>query len=240
MTAFDQQRWTCRCEWGSVGLAALAPSAVVIIVDVLSFSTCVEIAVARGAEILPFAWRDASAQAFADAQGAMLAGPRGSEGYSLSPATYLAIPRGLRCVLPSRNGASLTLEAARASGLVLAGCFRNARAVAAVARGLGETYAVCPAGERWPDGSLRPALEDWVAAGTILASLSGTKSPEAEAAIAASESWAGSIGRRLAETSSGRELVEQGFGQDVVLASALDVSSAVPRFDRGTFRAVAE
>ena len=43
------------CEWGLDGLVALAPFCqVLIIVDVLSFCTCVDIAVSRGALILPF------------------------------------------------------------------------------------------------------------------------------------------------------------------------------------------
>jgi 2-phosphosulfolactate phosphatase len=237
MTAFDQQDWACRCEWGFGGLRALAPCGVIIIVDVLSFSTCVDVAVARGAEIIPLGTRDASAEMFAVAHRAELAGPRSKTRYSLSPASFLDISPGLRCVLPSPNGAALSLAATSLGCPVLTGCFRNARAIAEAAQVLGNTYNVCPAGEQWADGSLRPALEDWVAAGAILASLPGTKSPEAAAAIAAYESWADDVRERLATTSSGRELAQRGFATDIDLAGVVDVSSAVPRLTGGAYRA---
>jgi 2-phosphosulfolactate phosphatase len=63
---WDQAEYDLRCEWGLAGVATLAPvSDVLIIVDVLVFSTSVEIAVARGASVLPYRWRDHSAAAFA-------------------------------------------------------------------------------------------------------------------------------------------------------------------------------
>lgn len=47
---YNQSTFDIRCEWGVKGVEQLAPiSDVVIIVDILSFSTCVEIATSRGA-----------------------------------------------------------------------------------------------------------------------------------------------------------------------------------------------
>src|SRR5262245_48902963 len=103
MPYFDQAAAACRCEWGLAGLEALAPADVVIVVDVLSFSTCVDVAVARGVTIFPYRWRDASAESFAASQRAELALPRGKGRYSLSPGSFQGAPAGTRCVLPSPN-----------------------------------------------------------------------------------------------------------------------------------------
>jgi len=232
---FDQGAASCRCEWGLAGVDALAPADVVIVIDVLSFCTCVDIAAGRGTVVLPYAWKDGSAAEFAVAQGAELAGPRGRARYSLSPASFLDAPPGLRCVLPSPNGATPALRAGAKGGLVLAGCLRNASAVAAAARDAGSTFNVCPAGERWPDGTLRPAIEDWLAAGAILRHLPGSRSAEAAAAVAAFEDAWDALGERLARSGSGRELIARGFECDVELAAAIDVSDQVPHCDDGAF-----
>ena len=238
MTLFNQESAACRCEWGVAGHDALAKADVVIVVDVLSFSTCVDVAISRGAAILPYAWNDSTASEFAEAQRAELAGRRGEARYTLSPVSFLDVPSGVRCVLPSQNGASLSLRAATTGATVLAGCFRNAGAVAKAARSLGSTFNVCPAGERWPDGSLRPSIEDWLGAGAILRLLPGAKSPEAAAAIAAFESAQNTLQEELGACSSGRELAEKGFAPDVELAAQFNVSEHVPRLEQISFIAL--
>ena len=56
---FDQQPYQVRCEWGAAGVHTLAPWVdVVVLVDVLSFSTCVDVATSREAVVYPFAWKD--------------------------------------------------------------------------------------------------------------------------------------------------------------------------------------
>jgi 2-phosphosulfolactate phosphatase len=210
----------------------------VIVVDVLSFSTCVDIASGRGAAIFPYPWKDSTASEFAAAQKAELAGPRGEARYSLSPASFLDVPSGFRCVLPSPNGARLSLRAETTGAIVLAGCLRNAGAVARAAQRLGSTFNVCPAGEQWPDGSLRPSIEDWLGAGVILRLLPGAKSPEAAAAIVAFESAQNNLREVLEASSSGRELVERGFPQDLELAAQFNVSEHVPKLEGRSFIAV--
>jgi 2-phosphosulfolactate phosphatase len=122
---------------------------------------------------------------------------------------------------------------------IFTACLRNACAVARAARQLGSTFAVIPAGERWPDGSLRPAIEDWIGAGAVLAELPGRPSPEAAMAIAAFESLGGLCGPVLEECNSGKELIDRGFGQDVALAADLDASTTAPRLQDGSFVAQA-
>lgn len=237
---FDQSDFDVRCEWGERGVAALAPiSDVIILIDVLSFCTCVAVAVGRGAAIYPYGYGEKGAADFARDREALLATPgRDGPGYSLSPASLLGLPAGSRLVLPSPNGAALTLAARQAApaAVILAGCLRNARAVAAAAGRLGRRIAVIPAGERWPaDRSLRPAIEDWIGAGAIIAGLPGTRSAEAEMAAVAFAAARADLPGRLAQAGSGRELLGRGFAADVALAADLDADEVAPRLIDGEY-----
>jgi 2-phosphosulfolactate phosphatase len=238
---FAQAGFSSRCEWGAGAVAALAPADVIIVVDVFSFTTSVDVATSRGAAILPYAWNgwdDPSAVEFARAQGAALAGKRRKSRYSLAPQSYEDAPPGLRCVLPSPNGARVALAAAATGSVVLAGCLRNARAVADAAQRIGNSVNVIPSGERWLDGTLRPALEDMLGAGAILASLPGPRSPEAAAMIAIFASCRDTLVSTLDACGSGRELAARGHLQDKLIAGELDVSRNVPRFDGTAFVAM--
>jgi hypothetical protein len=113
----------------------------------------------------------------------------------------------------------------------MAGCLRNRSEVAQFASALGRPIAVVAAGERWPDGSLRPSIEDLLGAGAIISRLEGSRSPEAEVALAAFERSVDLI-QRLEQCASGRELASRGFLSDVSLAAEVDA----PR--RGLFLAI--
>ncbi|PYQ52421.1 MAG: hypothetical protein DMF78_11285 [Acidobacteria bacterium] len=234
---FAQRPYDIRFEWGESGLRALAAEAkVVVVVDVLSFSTCVAIACARGATILPHPWKGERVAEYAHQRGALVAEPRHAiTGYSLSPASLTRIPPATRLVLPSPNGSSLCLAASEA-GTVLAGGLRNAAAVAACANAVGGPIAVIAAGERWDDGSLRPGLEDLLGAGAIMARLRGTASPEGEAAVAAYERVAARLHEAIRDCASGQELVRRGFEQDVSLAAELDADPVAPVLQDQEFR----
>jgi 2-phosphosulfolactate phosphatase len=229
-------------EWGEQGARVLAASCdVLVIVDVLSFTTAVEVAVSRGAHVLPFAGRDpGQAQAFADREQAALAVDRrditGDKPFSLSPPSLMGLASGTRLVLPSPNGSTLSTVAAECGGTLLAGCLRNAPAVAHAALCLGGTIGVVASGERWPDGSLRPAIEDLLGAGAIVSAVDVVpRSAEAELAAAAFAYARDHLARILRDCRSGQELVDAGFPQDVDVAAQLDVSSTVPIFTRGAY-----
>ena len=86
-----------------------------------------------------------------------------------------------------------------------------------------------PAGERWPDDTLRVAAEDALGAGAIVAALGGRSlSPEAELVAAQFAAAAARLPEVLAGLASGRELIADGYGADVDLAAAHDVSPAAP------------
>lgn len=242
-TYYEQTGFDARFEWGADGVRRLAPiSDVVVIVDVLSFSTCVDVAVGRGATVFPYRWRDEGASEYAQSNDALLAAHRGQttpeQPYSLSPQSLQMLPAGTRLVLPSPNGSALSFLAANSGATVIAGCLRNATAVGAMARTLGNVVTVIAAGERWDaaDEPLRPAVEDMIGAGAILAALRPTSpSPEAIAAIAAFAAVVGDPLVFLAACSSGRELSEKGYQEDVIIAAARDASAAVPILRDGAF-----
>lgn len=236
---YDQSEFQIRCEWGKHGARQLAPiSDVVIIVDVLSFTTSVDIAVGRGALVYPFPRMDQSASDYAASIDAELADARrGSDRYSLSPKSLLNIAPRTRLVLPSPNGSALTF--ATGSTPTLAGCLRNAQAIAKAAQKYGPHIGVIAAGERWKDdSSLRPSFEDWVGAGAIISYLSGTRSPEAHSALAAFNLARADLQNMLMLCGSGKELIERGFAQDVVLAAELNESMCVPTFFKEAYQSV--
>ncbi|MBU2697505.1 2-phosphosulfolactate phosphatase [Pimelobacter sp. 30-1] len=242
-----------RLEWGPTGGAAISADAdIAVVVDVLSFTTTLTIATARGTRVHPFAWKDErAAAAYARERGAVVAVGRfearalgGSGGAlpSLSPAQLLDAVPAPRLVLPSPNGSAIcaALRAAR-PGLTVAGAsLRNRSAVArwlAPQVAAGAQVALVPAGERWPDGSLRPAVEDLWGAGAVLDALGsetpslGTEARHARAAyraVAGTESGTGTLEAALLDCASGRELVGVGFRADVVVAAALDADDVVP------------
>lgn len=247
---YGQGDYGVRLDWGQVGARA-ADAEIAVVVDVLSFSTSVCVAVERGMRVYPYRWRGTRAEEYAAERGAVLAVGRleaTKEGAvaapSLSPATLLACPPADRVVLPSPNGATITVALAETTGTVLAGCLRNADAVARrvnadIGRGL--TVAVVAAGERWAhDDSLRPALEDHLGAGAIISSLArlghvDAMSPEALAAAELFNAARGQLPDRIKHCVGGRELVSLGFGADVEIATDLDASRVVPVLVDGSF-----
>ncbi|MFC9825741.1 2-phosphosulfolactate phosphatase [Streptomyces erythrochromogenes] len=245
---FLQRPYGVRFEWGPTGAQRLAADvACLVVVDVLSFTTSVAVAVEAGTRVHPYAWRDETASVFAEERAAALAvGRRAATSdspWSLSPAALRRAPFTPRLVLPSPNGSAIA--AAAAGSAVVAGCLRNPSAVGRwlAVRGYGtpeHPVAVIAAGERWPDGSLRPALEDLLGAGAIIAALqaqgAGPLSPEAAAAHACF-THTPDVPAAVAGCSSGVELARGGFAEDVDIACELDAGTVVPVLADGAFEA---
>src|SRR5689334_22482155 len=253
--ADGQGGYRVRFDWGPVGADAVAPGAsFVAVVDVLSFTTTLTVAIEQGLHVLPYRWRDDSAVDVARRHGAMLAVLRKEAGpgqVTLSPESILHAnlrADGIdRLVLPSPNGSAISVRLADAGVTVIGGSLRNAAAAAAWVRERAgdRPIGVVASGERWPDGSLRPASEDLLGAGAFLGGLTEGPSsadgpssaagipaagfsPEAGAALWAWRGVADGAGDALRESVSGRELRGFGFEGDVAVSSAVGVSKVVP------------
>lgn len=236
-----------RHGWGLSGAIAIAAGAdVAVVIDVLSFTTTVTVAADAGIAVLPYA-DTATAAAFARRSRAVLAAPRATAKagqLSLSPASIrAATSTPERLVLPSPNGSSIAHRLATSSPCVVGACLRNADAVS---RWIDDRYtrettriAVISAGERWPDGSLRPCLEDLYGAGVVLSALAERgwtgMSPEAQSTRDAYRGAAGTMTTLLRDCASGRELIAAGYPDDVAIATEIDASTAVPILRQGAF-----
>jgi 2-phosphosulfolactate phosphatase len=230
-----QDGYDVRFEWGAAGTVALAGrTEIVVVVDVLRFTTAVEAAVSQGAVVFPYRWLDDTAATFASSVGASLADGSEPSGPSLSPLRLGRLGTGDSVVLPSPNGSTCAVLAADAGARVVASCLRNASAVAEWVNGAERPVAVIACGEHWPDGSLRPCAEDLLGAGALMSRLRGSRSPEAQTAVGA---WAaaGDLAGLLGSCASGRELEARGHSADVAYAGAFDVSAVVPLLSRGRF-----
>jgi 2-phosphosulfolactate phosphatase len=245
--AHRQQDHRIRFEWGPTGAAAISEGAdVAVVVDVLSFTTTLCVAVERGMTVLPFGWKDERAAAYATERSATLAVGRlearlleddGRSAVSLSPAAMSRVDGVDRVVLPSPNGSSIAFTLADSGATVIGASLRNRTAVARWVHARGGTLAVVAAGERWPDGSLRPCAEDLWGAGAVLAALDLTDaSPEALMAAAAFRAVESDLPAELMACASGQELVAAGFPEDVAVAAELDVADVVPVLHDGEFR----
>ena len=232
---FDQSEYEIRCEWGEKGISALAPVCdVLVIVDILSFSTSLNIAVSKNAVVYPYRWKDEGVYDYAKHVQAEVADKKNPEGFRLSPGSLVNLPENAHLALPSPNGSTITLAAG--STPVVAGCFRNCRAVAESALTFGRKIGVVPAGERWDDNSLRPCFEDLAGAGAIITHLEGTLSPEAEGAKALFENCRDSLAETVSNCGSGKEKIAKDEVRDIELAAELDVSECVPFFIDGAYR----
>ena len=240
-TAHRQSEYGVRFEWGLSGARAVAPGCeLAIVVDILSFTTTLSVALDAGIAVLPFRVRGDRAAAYAAEADATLAVGRSvarGDQISLSSSTIRdRTEHPARLVLPSPNGSTISYELAGSATTVVGASVRNARAVASWMSATypqDTTIAVIAAGEQWPDASLRPAIEDLWGAGAVLSAMAGSGwlpmfSPEAEAASTAWNSVELDFAARLEHCASGRELIDGGYPRDVAVAAEMNTSAVVP------------
>jgi 2-phosphosulfolactate phosphatase len=241
-----------RFEWGPAGADRLVKQvACLVVVDVLSFITTVSVAVQQGTRVLPFwqqpgpatpierAGAEQAAEVFARQSGARLTVHRhavtADRPWSLSPAHVRHAPFVARLVLPSPNVAAIC-AAVPSDVRLVAACPRSITAVGGwlTARGygaVGHPVAVIAAGERWPEGSLRPVLKGLLGVGSLIWELysQGTCPLSAEAAAAkAGYEGTADLAHTTAAGVSGRQLAAAGFTEDVVIAAEEDTCTVVP------------
>jgi 2-phosphosulfolactate phosphatase len=215
---------------------------VLVLVDVLSFSTAVTAGASRGVVFLPAGSRR-RAEALALERNAVASVPRKDKApgrYSLSPLDYADAPAGLRVALRSPNGARMAV-AARGAPAVLVGGIVNASACGAAAtagaRAEGRGVTVIAVGERVPDLRRRRfAAEDLLGAGAIAAAVELPRTGEAEVAVRAFQACRRDLESSLLSTTSGVELVGAGWRDDVLFAARLDAFASVPLLQDGELR----
>jgi len=106
-----QGRHRIRFDWAGQGASAVTVSAdVAVVIDVLSFTTTLTVALDRGTTVLPYRWNDGGAADYARQHDAVLAVGRSEATagqISLSPGTVRNASPPARLVLPSPNGSTI-------------------------------------------------------------------------------------------------------------------------------------
>jgi 2-phosphosulfolactate phosphatase len=238
---FTQGGYRVRLEWGRRGAqAAAARGDVLVVVDVLSFSSAAVTATAQGVTLYPVATQD-EARETALQVGAVVAVRReevpDKGRYSLSPISFLGAETGARVVVASPNGATCSRYGRTVPRLYIGSLLNAASVARAVTQAMQETTAavtILACGERWQepseDGELRFALEDYLGGGAIIAHLPPDLpcSPEARAAVAVFQDAFADLEAVLLGCGSGIELVGKGYRDDVTHAARLNFYDAVP------------
>ncbi|MER6526101.1 2-phosphosulfolactate phosphatase [Streptomyces sp. NPDC001508] len=235
-------------DWG-IDAAQLAASRgdAVVIVDALSFSTTVILAVAHGAAVLPLARAELErtpdlAELEAEHRARLLANDPADRQLGDVLTDVGKIQPGDRVIVPSQNGGTICSAITDAPAAAI-GSFRNRTATAEwgarlLAAGTVGRLTLVAAGSSWSQmgsrNALRPCIEDGVAAGAVAAALRDSGlglSVEASAMAAAFDDVHSNhdIATWLRDTVTGRWLKSlDGPPDDVIDAGRLDASPVVP------------
>lgn len=246
INVFDQKSFDCRLDWGLNGIKrAVKRKDIIVIIDVLSFSTTVITAIHYGAEIFPFIKSnikdiDLYAQKI---NAEVVLGRSEAKLYkrqSLSPLSFDKSCNKKKFLLPSRNGSTYS-KIAENNKYVFIGSIINASSVSSTINKIRKfnkiPVTVISCGERWKeDKELRPSIEDYLGAGAILSTLNGIKSPEAKVCINAFKTSKPELKKLIWNSISGRELRSWGFDKDVRYASKLNMIKEVPFLKNKSFK----
>lgn len=235
-------------DWGMEAVSRLAPSEVVVVVDVLGLTAEAITALDTKQPFLADTPTDASARhatriavAAADAEdGGGADNADGSDGTDGAAAPGGgAAPGGSDGGSEVEGGAIVIL-----AGLCNAAAVARAVMAIQVSRAKRTSITVIAAGERdgsAPDAPLRFAAEDQLGAGAVIAALSDLgidhASPEAAVASESFRALRPALRHLIAATGTGRDLAAHGLAGGIAAASAVDSSEVVPVLQGRTFRA---
>lgn len=205
---FDQRRYQVRHEWGASGLARLAPADIVVVVDVLRFSTTVVSRVADGETVA----LDDTAHA-TSVNGAAVA----------TAAAHTGALMLLGCLRNASAVARAILDEQHRRG--------DRTSVAIIAAGeLSGRETGEPMRFAVEDQLGAGAIIDALAALGI-----DHTSPEAAAACESFRGLQGAVRHLLTASGSGQELLERGSRDEVLHAAELNAVAVVPVLHDGIF-----
>jgi 2-phosphosulfolactate phosphatase len=209
-SAFDQHRYQVRHEWGAAGLERLAPADVVVVVDVLRFSTTVVDRVARGESVaLDGAAHEVSLNGAAVAAAAAR--------------THAVVILG--CLRNASAVARAIVDEQQRRGDRTSIAIVAAGELSSREPGASLRFAV---EDQLGAGAIVDAL------GVL--GIDHT-SPEAAAAGEAFRGLRGATRHLLTASGSGQELIDLGRREEVLNAAAVDAASVVPVLRDGVFAA---
>ena len=204
-----------------------------VVIDVLRATTTISQALASGYErVLCTAQVDEARAAAAANAPAVLGGERQHvriEGFDLgnSPTEYVGAPKAPTLVISTTNGTPLLVSAAERCETVLLGSLATLGALADAVRASGtDDLVLLCAGVQ---GEL--AIDDVYVAGRLAEELGGQWEDSARAAVRLVHSYDRAFDA-LAESLSGRNLIDVGMTSDVEWCAVESRLAVVPRFRR--------
>jgi 2-phosphosulfolactate phosphatase len=226
-------------------ISHLISNRVVVVIDVLRATSVIVHALSQGArEVIPAKTIEEAfeiAKTF-PAKTTLLGGERGSrkiEGFDLgnSPREYMAeTVSGKRLILTTTNG-TRAFYSVSSGGEVLIGSFLNIGALSSRCHEADGDLLIYPSGD---EGDF--SLEDVVCGGMLIDRImkKGQKSLKltdaSQAAHVLYRRFQGDLSEALFLSHHGRELIDQGYGDDLPYCAQIDIVNIVPVFKNGVIR----